>query len=130
MRSPAITSRSEPGVAAEARLDGLFRALADPTRRAMLARLRSGPATVGELAAPFAMSLPAVSRHLRVLERERLVARDVQGRVHHCSLRTAPLIEAQRWLDACRAPQPAACTMRTGRAADPGGSPLVAKPAR
>ena len=130
MRSPAITSRSEPGVAAEARLDGLFRALADPTRRAMLARLRSGPATVGELAAPFAMSLPAVSRHLRVLERERLVARDVQGRVHHCSLRTAPLIEAQRWLDACRAPQPAACTMRTGRATDPGGSPIVAKPAR
>jgi DNA-binding transcriptional ArsR family regulator len=98
VRSPAITSRSEPGVAAEARLDGLFRALADPTRRAMLARLRSGPATVGELAAPFAMSLAAASKHVKVLERAGLVRRTVYGRTHRCALEPAPLAAGDEWL--------------------------------
>jgi DNA-binding transcriptional ArsR family regulator len=94
--------------APEERLDGIFGALADRTRRAMLARLRDGPATVSELAAPFAMSLPAVSRHLRVLERERLVVRDVEGRVHRCSLGTAPLREVERWLERYRSREPQA----------------------
>ena len=90
---------SRRGGPPEERLDGIFGALSDRTRRAMLARLREGPATVSELAAPFAMSLPAVSRHLKVLERERLVVRDVEGRVHRCSLGTAPLREVERWLE-------------------------------
>jgi DNA-binding transcriptional ArsR family regulator len=104
--SAAVDPRAVPGAraprrgeATDERLDGIFGALSDRTRRAMLARLREGPATVGELAAPFAMSLPAVSRHLKVLERERLVMRDVSGRVHRCSLGTAPLMEVLRWLD-------------------------------
>ena len=96
------------GGASEERLDGIFGALADRTRRAMLARLHDGPATVGELAAPFAMSLPAVSRHLKVLERERLVVRDVEGRVHRCSLGTAPLREVERWLERYRSHEPQA----------------------
>ena len=68
------------------RLDLVFRALGDRTRRALLARLAEKPAMVTELAEPFAMSLPAVSRHIRVLERARLVVRKVDGRVHRCSL--------------------------------------------
>jgi DNA-binding transcriptional ArsR family regulator len=91
-----------PSSPPEERLDGIFGALSDRTRRAMLARLCEGPATVSELAAPFAMSLPAVSRHLKVLERERLVVRDVEGRVHRCSLGTAPLREVERWLERYR----------------------------
>jgi|SRR5215469_6660764 len=83
---------------AEERLDLLFGALADRTRRAMLARLARGPAKVGELAEPFAMSLPAVSRHLKVLEQARLVTRSVDGRIHHCSFTPAPLTEIDRWL--------------------------------
>jgi DNA-binding transcriptional ArsR family regulator len=80
------------------RLDLLFRALGDRTRRALLARLAEKPARVTELAEPFAMSLPAVSRHIRVLERARLVVRKVDGRVHHCSLDLAPLKTAEAWL--------------------------------
>ena len=68
------------------RLDLVFRALGDRTRRALLAHLAAKPAMVTELAEPFAMSLPAVSRHIRVLERARLVVRNVDGRVHHCTL--------------------------------------------
>lgn len=80
------------------RLDLLFRALGDPTRRALLARLAEKPAMVTELAEPIAMSLPAVSRHIRVLERARLVVRRVDGRVHRCSLDPAPLRTAEAWL--------------------------------
>jgi len=80
------------------RLDLVFRALADRTRRAMLARLGQGPAMVKELAAPFDMSLPAVSKHLKVLERAALVSRAVDGRVHRCSLRAAPLSDVDEWL--------------------------------
>jgi len=79
-------------------LNVLFRALADQTRRALLDRLAEKPAMVTELAEPFAMSLPAVSRHIRVLERAGLVKRAVDGRVHHCSLDVAPLRTVEAWL--------------------------------
>ena len=79
-------------------LNMLFRALADQTRRALLDRLAEKPAMVTELAEPFAMSLPAVSRHIRVLERAGLVKRAVDGRVHHCSLDVAPLKTVEAWL--------------------------------
>jgi DNA-binding transcriptional ArsR family regulator len=82
----------------EDQLDLIFRALGDRTRRALLARLAERPAMVTELAQPFAMSLPAVSRHIRVLERAGLVARAVDGRVHHCSLSAAPLKDIEKWL--------------------------------
>lgn len=80
------------------RLDRLFRALGDPTRRRILTRLREGPARVTDLAAPFSMSLPAVGKHLRVLERAGLVSREIDGRVHRCSLRALPLQDAAAWL--------------------------------
>ena len=83
----------------DAGLDSVFHALGDRTRRALLARLAHGPAMVTELAEPFRMSLPAVSRHIRVLEKARLVARSVEGRVHRCSLRAEPLQGAQQWLN-------------------------------
>lgn len=82
----------------EARLDLVFRALGDRTRRTLLAHLAQGPAMITELAEPFGISLPAVSRHIRVLERAQLVERTVEGRVHRCSLRAEPLKEADRWL--------------------------------
>lgn len=81
------------------RLDLIFRALGDRTRRALLARLAQGPAKVTELAEPFAMSLPAVSKHLKVLERAELVARSVDGRVHRCSLRPETLETVSDWLE-------------------------------
>ena len=96
------------GGASEERLDGTFGASADRTRRAMLARPHHGPATVGELAAPFAMSPPAVSRHLKVLGRRRAGVRDVEGRVHRCSLGTAPLREVGRGLGRYRSREPQA----------------------
>jgi len=80
------------------RLDLVFGALGDRTRRALLTRLAARPAMVTELAEPFAMSLPAVSRHIRVLERAGLVARNVDGRVHRCSLDPAPLKTVEAWL--------------------------------
>jgi DNA-binding transcriptional ArsR family regulator len=79
-------------------LDRLFSALSDPTRRAILARLAKGEATVGELASPFTMSLPAISKHLRVLERAGLLERTVEGRVHRCRLQPLPLKDAVDWL--------------------------------
>ena len=86
-------------VTRDERLDRLFRALGDRTRRAMLRRLARAPATVGELAEPFAMTLPAASKHLRVLERAGLVSRRIDGRVHRCSLDSRQLSEVGRWLD-------------------------------
>jgi DNA-binding transcriptional ArsR family regulator len=74
-----------------------FAALADPTRRAILARLARGPATVTELAAPFDMSGPAVSKHLRVLERARLIARARQAQWRPCRLEAGPLREVAEW---------------------------------
>ena len=79
-------------------LDGVFRALADRTRRALMVRLAKGPCTIGELAAPFAMSLPAVSKHIRVLEQGGLVQRLIDGRVHRCSLDLHALQQADAWL--------------------------------
>jgi DNA-binding transcriptional ArsR family regulator len=79
-------------------LDLVFRALGDQTRRALLARLAERSATVMELAEPFAMSLPAVSRHIKVLERARLIERTVDGRVHHCALDVEPLQTVDQWL--------------------------------
>ena len=83
-------------------LDGTFSALADPTRRAMLARLARGEASVGELAAPHAMSLPAVSKHLKVLETAGLVARRKDGRVHRCRIDAGPMRDAASWIDQYR----------------------------
>ncbi len=79
-------------------LDGVFHALSDPTRRAVLQRLTRGTATVTELAAPFRTSLPAVSKHLRVLERAGLLRREVRGREHHCTLDARALEGAAEWI--------------------------------
>jgi DNA-binding transcriptional ArsR family regulator len=76
----------------------MFHGLGDRTRRALLARLADGPAMITELAGPFAMSLPAVSKRLRVLESAGLVVRTVQGRVHQCSLHAHALVEIETWL--------------------------------
>ena len=86
------------GRSADDRLDAVFHALCDRTRRALLARLADRPGKITELAKPFDMSLPAVSRHIRVLETAGLVARSVDGRVHECSLAAAPLKTAEAWL--------------------------------
>jgi len=82
----------------QANLDGVFRALGDPTRRAMLRRLAAGERNIGELAAPFRMSFVAASKHVRVLERAGLVRRRIEGRAHVCRLDTAPLKAANEWL--------------------------------
>ena len=79
-------------------LTAVFKALADPTRRAMLRSLAGGEQTVGDLAAPFSMSLAAASKHIRVLERAGLVRRTVRGRTHNCRLDADRLAEAQQWL--------------------------------
>lgn len=80
------------------RLDLAFGALSDPTRRAILQRLQRGPATVGEVAAPFDMSLNAVSKHVRVLEAAGLLRRDVHGRQHRLSLEARPLKRVARFV--------------------------------
>lgn len=82
----------------DAQLDATFAALADPTRRAILARLAQGDATVQELARPFAMSQPAVSKHLKVLERAGLVRRTRDAQRRPCHLEAQALGEAARWL--------------------------------
>jgi DNA-binding transcriptional ArsR family regulator len=84
------------------RLDDLFGALADRTRRGLVARLARSPATISELAAPFDMSFPAVSKHIRVLERAGLVVRKIEGRVHTCALDGENLRDAAAWLDRYR----------------------------
>ncbi len=84
------------------RLDATFSALADPTRRAILARLAAGEASVTELAAPFAMSQPAVSKHLKVLERAGLISRSRDAQRRPRRLEAEPLAEATRWLEEYR----------------------------
>jgi DNA-binding transcriptional ArsR family regulator len=84
------------------RLDATFSALADPTRRAILARLAKGEASVMELAEPFAMSQPAISKHIKVLERAGLVARGRDAQRRPCRLVPAPLREATDWLERYR----------------------------
>ena len=81
------------------RLSKTFSALADPTRRVILARLASGDATVGELAEPFAMSLPAVSKHLKVLEHAGLISRSREAQWRPCRLDPAPLRGAADWIE-------------------------------
>ncbi len=83
-------------------LDAVFSALGDPTRRAILARLAEGETRVTELAAPHAMSLPAISKHLRVLESAGLVSREKAGRVVRCSLNAEPLKDAADWVERYR----------------------------
>ena len=83
----------------ETQLDAIFTALAHPARRAMLARLGKGEATVGELAQPLDMSLPAVTKHLKVLERAKLISRSKNAQWRPCRLEEAPLNAASDWID-------------------------------
>ena len=85
---------SEP----EPELDNVFQALADPTRRAVLARLTEGPASVSELARPFEMALPSFLQHLKVLEESGLVTSKKKGRVRTCEAQFAALSEAEEWI--------------------------------
>jgi DNA-binding transcriptional ArsR family regulator len=82
----------------EQHLDTVFHALADPTRRAMLRSLAEGERAVGELAAPFAMSFAAASKHVKVLEQAGLIRRRIAGRTHLCRIEAAPLAAADAWL--------------------------------
>jgi DNA-binding transcriptional ArsR family regulator len=79
-------------------LDAIFHALSDPTRRAMLQGLAKGPRKVGDLAAPFDMTLAAASKHIKVLEKAGLVRRSVQGRTHVCSLDALPMHAGVEWM--------------------------------
>ncbi|HEU4878138.1 MAG TPA: metalloregulator ArsR/SmtB family transcription factor [Gemmatimonadaceae bacterium] len=81
-----------------ARLDLVFRALSDQTRRGMLKRLAKGEQTVSELASPYQMSLAAASKHIQTLERAGLVKRTVRGRIHYCRIDPRPLERADEWL--------------------------------
>ena len=83
-------------------LSTTFAALADPTRRAILERLADGDATVGELAEPFSLTLPAISKHLSVLERAGLVAKDRDGQRRNCRITATPLKSATSWLEEYR----------------------------
>lgn len=83
-------------------LSATFAALSDPTRRAILARLAQGPATVGELSKPFTISAPAVSRHLKVLEHAKLIQRAKEAQWRRCTLEPARLHQAAEWMDQYR----------------------------
>jgi len=83
-------------------LSDTFAALADPTRRAILADLTTGTKTVTELAAPFDMTLPAISKHLKVLEKARLIERSREAQYRPCTLHSDPLQDVDRWLDQYR----------------------------
>lgn len=89
-------------MAPDTRLDATFAALADPTRRAILARLTVGEASVTELAKPFAMSQPAISKHLKVLERAGLISRGRDAQRRPCRIEAQPLAEASGWLEEYR----------------------------
>lgn len=81
-------------------VEGVFAALGDPTRRRIVERLARGSLTVGQIAAEFPMSAPAISKHLKVLERYDVIERHVRGRVHHCSLRPGTMRSAGSWIEA------------------------------
>ena len=85
------------------RLSSTFQALADPTRRAILARLSEGEASVTQLAEPFSMSMPAISKHLKVLERANLISRGKEAQWRPCKLEAAPLQQASDWVEQYRA---------------------------
>ena len=91
------------GTTEDQKLDLIFSALADPTRRAILARLARGEATAGQLADPFDISLPAVSKHLKVLESAGFLIRAKDGRIHRCNLDAEPLQTASDWISTYRA---------------------------
>jgi DNA-binding transcriptional ArsR family regulator len=86
----------------DAELDAIFSALSDRTRRRILARLSRSAATIGELASPFSMSLPAVSKHVRILEQAGLLRRERNGWYHHCHLLGRPLATAGEFIDRYR----------------------------
>ena len=81
------------------RLDSVFFALADPTRRRILEKLARKPLTVGEIAAGFPISQPAISKHVKVLEEARLLSRAIKGRVHYCKIVPKTMRDAETWLD-------------------------------
>jgi DNA-binding transcriptional ArsR family regulator len=83
-------------------LTAVFHAMADPTRRGMLQALRAGERSISDLAAPLRMTLAGASKHLRALERARLVRREKRGRTHYCRLEAAPMAEADEWLGTYR----------------------------
>ena len=112
------------------RLDLTFAALADPTRRAILAQLAAGEATVGELAEPFAISLPAVSRHLKVLEHAALIVRRRDGQTRRCRLDPRPLNDAAKWLAFYREFWGASLDRLATHLATPHGRKADAKPRR
>jgi DNA-binding transcriptional ArsR family regulator len=85
-----------------ASLDATFAALSDPTRRAILARLAEGEATVNELVGPFRLSQPAISKHLKVLEKAGLISRGRDAQRRPCRIEAGPLAEANRWLEGYR----------------------------
>lgn len=87
---------------AQAQFDATFAALADPTRRAILSRLAKGEATVNELAAPFNMTQPSISKHLKVLERAGLISRGREGQTRPCRLETDPLKKVAQWVETYR----------------------------
>jgi DNA-binding transcriptional ArsR family regulator len=93
-----MSSPSNRKIFTDERLDAVFHALGHSARRALLAHLARGPAMITELAVPFAMSLPAVSRHIRVLEGAGLVTRSIDGRAHRCSLNAKPFKAIEGWL--------------------------------
>jgi DNA-binding transcriptional ArsR family regulator len=82
----------------QAHLNDIFQALADPTRRAVLGRLRSGPASVGELAQPFDMALPSFMQHIRVLERSGWIRTRKEGRIRVCTIEEEPMAAIETWL--------------------------------
>lgn len=94
----AVTAGRRMAAREERALDLVFLAVADPTRRALMERLKEGEATVGELAAPFDITFAAVSKHLGILERAGLVEREAEGRFRRCRLHTGPLVAATVWL--------------------------------
>lgn len=100
-RMPSVTAKPEL-LSPDDRLDLVFQALANRTRRALLRQVSAGPARITDLAAPFGMSLPAVSKHLGILERAGLIQRSVKGREHSCALGAAPMADAADWLAAYR----------------------------
>src|SRR5436190_10246000 len=99
MRAVAATLVDATGVASETLLDRVFAALADPVRRAVLTRLDGSDFLVSELAAPFEISLQAVSRHIQVLVRAGLVKQERTGRISRCRLDAGPILEAALWLN-------------------------------
>lgn len=90
------------GSAVDDQLNATFSALADPTRRAILARLATGDASVGDLASPFEISLPAISRHLKVLERAGLIERKTEAQWRRCQLTPEPLAQVADWIEGYR----------------------------